>query len=194
MKRRLLAIATAILVGAGIPLIATALPAQAINCQFGDQFWQFHSDLSLDYTATVAGLDHNGHPAQFLGDVAGGGSLYCQTAGTQYPNGTAYEWVQKNTANCLTYDIADGDGVRLQPCAGLSSQYWQLINPLGGYEDWGGVVNEYGTGPSGTPLGLWDQGNASSWDRVYCYAVTIPSGCQNAHTTAFHWTLFGPYK
>src|SRR5215469_10582761 len=135
-RRRALLATLAVLAGAALPIVATALPAQAINCDYGDNFYQFHSDWSYNFSATVT---DPGGKGQFLADVPSGGTLFCQTASFNDTGGVGWsEWVQKNTANCLTFDLADGYAVKLQTCAQLDSQYWSLQQNISG-EDWGRV-------------------------------------------------------
>src|SRR5215469_7976499 len=163
LRRLTLLAALALLAGLVLPV----LPAQAINCDYGDNFYQFHADQSWDYTATVTDPSDGN---QYLEDVSTGGTLFCQTASETGGDGLGYsEWVQKNTSNCLTYDASARQRLSLIPCAYKDSQYWTLQDPLGGPEHWGYIKNMYGT-----EIAMWDEGYANSWVFGACESFTSP--------------------
>jgi len=186
LRRLTLLAALALLAGLVLPV----LPAQAINCDYGDNFYQFHADQSWDYTATVTDPSDGN---QYLEDVSTGGTLFCQTASETGGDGLGYsEWVQKNTSNCLTYDASARQRLSLIPCAYKDSQYWTLQDPLGGPEHWGYIKNMYGT-----QIAMWDEGYANSWVFGACESFTSPPwplGCDSNAPYYFDWTLYGPYR
>jgi len=189
-RPRVLLAALAVLAGTALPVAATALPAQALNCAYGDNFYQFHSDYSYNFSAdvSVGGV-------RYLTDVPSGGTLFCQ-AQPELAGGVSWsEWVEKNSANCLTYDYPSG-AITITPCGGRDSQFWTLEDNLGG-EDWG-IISNYYANDLGLPnLELYDYGYASTQDIAYCTSTVYPywpPACDLAYGTWNQWTLFGPYR
>lgn len=194
-RLRIVAWAAALMLGVAVPVVATALPAHAANvyCEFGDNFYQFRSNLSLNYSLVA-----NTTSGQYLYDTAGGGTLFCQANGYVDPNGNVwYQWVEKNTSNCLTYDIANGNVVKLETCdTSKFAQFWLLtdqLSPWYGWEDFGLVQNEYNTSIT---LGLYDNGHAETFDNVVCIGSGVPIQPPQCsyYSTAWQWILPGPYK
>lgn len=176
-----MAVAAAIALGAGAVAFTAALPASATTCQFGDNFYYFDSASTLN-------LQTEGGSA-WVND-GGGGTLYCQTAGTTIDGYSAYEWVKKGTSLCLT--LVDDSGqyyTQDDTCTGAANQYW-FLGDVQTDGTWGWMANGSTTSDGNYWL-FWDVGSGYT-DKGAC-DKSGDSQCNESYSAKYQWTLDGPY-
>lgn len=178
MKLRRLALAAALTLGVGVavPVAVGTSPAWALNCTFGDAFYQFVAT----YTADAQAIDSS---SGFLFDNAGagGGDLFCQVYQPGFGSGW-YEWVKKGTADCLTINASRAYQLDMVAChPGWTSQEWAFLDPLG---------NE--------TYGQWESDYTNSGYRSVFMAdpAAYDQGLQgwNPNDVGWEWGLNGPFR
>lgn len=175
-----------------LAVLATALTlgvvfagrAQAVNCSFGDNFYQFVSDSSGGQNngeAQSIGANDPNYLGSLVPDV--NGDEWCQTNWGVFGSGWS-EWVLKNTSYCMTLNASAGYKVDLVTCNNLVSQQWALLDQIGSGENWGRVLNAYIDSGGG---------HHSLYCAYGCADDTVPTGWTSGDSN-FSFFLGGPYR
>lgn len=179
--------ALAVVLGVGIPVAGAALPAAAINCSYGDNFYYF-ANLDSNIVFDQNPSDNNifeettgitGQPGNNLAEN------FCQVIGS---HSGYYEWVAKGTDQCLTY-FTD-QIVHMATCQMLDSQQWILYDFEGsgtGWADYGGFLN-YLHVSSGANYAALDY-----YPFTLGSVMSLKEPWPGNSYLQYGWTIYGPF-
>jgi hypothetical protein len=182
LRTRAVAIAAALTLGiGGLVFAGAALPAQAINCTYGDSFYYFVSQSTahaITYGYYEGDLVVSDDGSTTLTD----GTEFCEVYTGGFGSNFA-EWVAKGTDLCITYNTTAG-WVDMETCASHAAQEWDLYDhlPPSGSEYWGGFLNYLANGTAN--YAMKDTGNNS--------IITVSEPW--SQTATFQWDLNGPFS
>ena len=131
----------ATVVGIGLPVVTSTLPAQAINCSYGDNFYFMFSQYTNDnfyesgYKAAVSDKpEHHASTRTARSSPA---------RGARTPPALRGRSGCRRAPTCASTDNND-NSIYMLTCNNLASQQWVLYDQqalLSGEELWGGLLN-----------------------------------------------------
>lgn len=174
-------LAAALVLGAGIavPVVVGTSPAWALNCSFGDNFYEFNSNYTTFHDWTLGDAQTIGSDGYLYSLTSGvSGDQWCQK---DYGYGAPYyAWILQGTSYCATLNASAGYKIDLVTCDSTKvSQEWALEDNQGG-EDYNLVLNLYDT-----TRALYCTNGCDS-------ETTFATGWVN-NSPIWQWYLSGPY-